>query len=252
MSVADARDRFHAQMEEAFRLLVALDAAVQLGKLSMMQTVASQPTASVQAGVGPPTQPTVRTRPFLMREAVEVLDAHPRLTTEVVHGLVIQRWYEFLQGAFDALMADHVAGLRSSAVLGKFAKAAAKRGQSEAEHFDRLPNDEKLPLLARVLGVPLEAENVELQRRHIMARNNIEHAGGNLRDRDLSRLGVQSVKLLNNRHEFEEFKAGDVLALSSWEALRPIRHLRELADELAGAAVPPAPSRAVGPPPEVT
>jgi hypothetical protein len=93
--------------------------------------------------------------------------------------------------------------------------------------------------------VTLEPENVDLQRRHIMARNNIEHAGGNLRARDLAGLGAQSVRMLNQRHEFTEFKAGEELVLSAWEALRPIRHLAELADELAAAAVttPSSPDR---------
>lgn len=236
VTVAAARDRFRAQMDESFKLLVALDHALALGKNAMRQTAAAQPAATVQSGVGAPTAPKVATRPFLMSEAVRVLDGHPRLTAEVVQGLVIQRWYEFLQGAFEALVSEHVSGQRESAALDKFVAAAAKKRRSPAEHFERLPNDEKLPLLARALVTPFEAENVELQRRHIMARNNIEHAGGNLRDRDLAQLGVQSVRLLNDRHEFEEFKAGDALALSAWEALRPIRHLRELADELADAA----------------
>jgi hypothetical protein len=130
MSVAAARDHFHAQMEEAFKLLVALDHALALGKNAMRQNAAAHPQATVQSGVGPPTGPKVTTRPFLMSDAVRVLDAHPRLMTEVVQGLVIQRWYEFLQASFEALIREHLSGARASADLGKFVSTAAKRHRS--------------------------------------------------------------------------------------------------------------------------
>jgi hypothetical protein len=130
MSVAAARDRFRARMEEAFKLLVALDHALALGKNAMRQNAAAHPQSTVQSGVGPPTG----------------------------QGLVIQRWYEFLQASFEALIREHLSGARASADLGKFVSAAARRHRSEAEHFDRPSDDEKLPLLARILTIETRKE----------------------------------------------------------------------------------------------
>lgn len=110
MSVAVARDRFRARMEEAFKLLVALDGAVRFGSLMLAENAKRFPEADLIVGVGHPSEWKVRTVPMKMSGAVEVLQAHPQLPVELVHGLVIQWWYEFLQEAFEALFREHLIG----------------------------------------------------------------------------------------------------------------------------------------------
>lgn len=245
MSVIVARDRFRARMEEAFKLLVALDAAVNLGTLWMKDNVAKYPDATVHTGVGPPTATKVMTRPFPMSDAVQVLQARPQLTTELVHGLVIQWWYDFLQEAFEALLRAHLNGtkpcpkfervdLRLEAGGGMPLLDAVVAGAARDFSFE--PAHERLPKPAKVLGAKLNADNVALQRRHILLRNVIEHAGGVLRPDDLRPLGTSSIELLNADHDPVTFKAGDRLVLTVWEAVRPVRHLAELADELVAAS----------------
>lgn len=97
MSVATARERFRAQMVEANGLLLALSAAVRVGREWMEGNVKRDPNSTLQmtTSVG-----KVATPPYLQGDAVRVLRAHPQVAFELVHGLVIQRWYEFLQEAF--------------------------------------------------------------------------------------------------------------------------------------------------------
>lgn len=87
-----------------------------------------------------------------------------------------------------------------------------------------------------MLGARLNAENVDLQKRHIVIRNVIEHAGGVLRADELRFLGMASIELLNEHPAPAVFRARARVVLTLWEALRPVRHLAELADELAAAA----------------
>lgn len=244
-SIADARDRFHARMEEAFKLLVALDAAVNLGTRWLKDNVARYPDATLHTGVGPPTATTVMTRPFPMSDAVQVLRGRPQLTTELVHGLVMQWWYDFLQEAFEAIFRDHLNGSKPRAKFERVDLRLEAGGgvplldavvAGAARDFSFEPAHERLPKLAKVLGTKLNADNVAIQRRHILVRNVIEHAGGVLRPDDLRPLGVSSIELFDADHDPVTFKAGDRLVLTVWEALRPVRHLAELADELAAAA----------------
>lgn len=245
MSVAAARDRFRARMEEAFKLLVALDGAVKFGSLMLAENAKRFPDADLIVGVGHPNEGKVRTAPMKMREAVEALQAHPQLPVELVHGLVIQWWYEFLQEAFEALFREHLTGskrrdkferigLRLEAGDGLPLLDAVVVGAGRDFSFE--PAHTRLPKLAKVLNVKLDEENVALQKRHIVVRNVIEHAGGVLRSDDLRLLGVASIELLNEHHAPAEFRAGERVVLTLWEALRPVRHLAELADELAVAA----------------
>lgn len=83
--------------------------------------------------------------------------------------------------------------------------------------------------------VKLNVDNVALQRRHILVRNVIEHAGGVLRPDAIRPLRTHNIELLDADHAPVIFRAGDRLVLTVW-AVRPVRHLAELADELAAAA----------------
>lgn len=242
MSVAAARDRFRAKMMEAEGLLLALSLAVRVGREWMEDNVKRNPTATLRmtTSVG-----KVATRPYLQGDAVKVLRAHPQVAFELVHGLVIQQWYEFLQESFEAAFRGHLSGarprdrfervdLRLEASDGLPLLEAVVAGAGRDFSFE--PAHTRLPKLAKVLGAKLNSENVDLQKRHIVVRNVIEHAGGVLRADDLRLLGVTSIQLLNEHHAPAEFRAGDRVVLTLWEALRPVRHLTELADELAVAA----------------
>ncbi|MCK6565122.1 MAG: hypothetical protein L6Q80_10275 [Dehalococcoidia bacterium] len=257
VSVAAARDRFRARMEDAFRLTVSLGIAVQLGTRWMVDNVAKFPDATVHQGVGPPTATKVMTRPFPMAEAVQVLQAKPQLTTELVHGLVVQWWYEFLEEAYESLVRAHLTGTRPAPQLGRLELRldtapgvalvdAVVEGAVRNFHF--VPNPEKLRRLAKILGLVPNKDNEAFQLVHITVRNVIEHAKGRLGADDLRRLGVKSIRLLDGEHDFREFTAGDQLVLTTWEALRVVRHLGELADEMAAAATssPKSTGRAAG------
>lgn len=176
---------------------------------------------------------------------MRVLRAHPQVAFELVHGLVIQRWYEFLEEAFEAVFREHLSGarprdrfervdLRLEAGDGLPLLDAVVLGAGRDFSFE--PAHTRLAKLAKVLGARLNPENVDLQKRHIVVRNVIEHAGGVLRPDDLRLLGVASIELINEHHAPAEFRAGDRVVLTLWEELRPVRHLAELADELAAAA----------------
>lgn len=253
MSVADARDRFRARMEEAAQLHLALHLAIRLGTERMKEHVGEDPSAAMTAWTTSRSGERVETRPLRLSDAVRVLETRPYLAAETAHGQVVQWWYDFLQEAFAALFRDHVEGRRGPTGFDRLpgrdpGGSVDERVAAASRRFDHMRGHEKLPLLAAVLGVQLNPDNVELQRRHIMTRNNIEHAGGGLRARDFDVLPAPSIPMLDARHEFAEFKAGDQLKLTLWEALRPVRHLAELADELAnaGSATPVRPKDRAG------
>ena len=242
--LAQIRDSLNEGTNSDITLASALLTIEQKGAAWMVGHVLAFPEATLTVGTGEPGAGELQglhTAP--LRETLRTYRANPDAIERLIHGSLIQRWNDFLDSAFKCLLQEHFSGQRlcsgvkdlrvtlnlsedtSDNVLAHVIERAVE-SFSFKSHMDRLA------LCERSLGVRVQADTKAVLTKHVIVRNIVQHSGGQVRELDLRRLGVNYLVLCNDRQEEVRLSAGDLVRLSFCDLVDAKETLHEAAAEL--------------------
>jgi hypothetical protein len=203
------RDEFIASVEET-----ACDAmgvhVVMLGGISASRAMyESTLTESIELAADEDGSRVIRYSPT-HEDVLATLKDNPFLAIEVFHGIVIQRWHEFLSDVYRAGVAQELdtpgkyelgvidlrldAGAVSAvALLEEVANAARVRFDFTVKSKEKLRVVAKMLKRTAAIRQPAIQVHVDTINQNVVARNVLQHNRGILRSDDLDELGAKEL-----------------------------------------------------------
>lgn len=237
------RDSFQADLDRWLRLAKSLVALEIFGEDQLEKLIKNDPEHKISMGVGTPPPPD--RKKVLAKDLLTELQSNHGIVQEIVHGYLIQIWYEFLRKIFEKILEEHFSGQRyypnapnikiglnfaeddDSNIISNIQKKASKS-------FDFIDNDEKMGKIAKSLKTKINQGLQDRIIKHIIVRNVIQHNRGVLRDEDLQKLGCQggNISLIDDQNKPKQYKQGDRVVISYWEVEALKNDLYEASNQL--------------------
>lgn len=255
--VNDPLDQFLRGVDSAESALMAMDEVSRLGLLALRDRAAEPSRTEARAGSRPRPE-TGWTRGERL-PPLPFLSAHADWVEQVVQGLLLQRWYQFLEDAYGALVLGDIEGRwslkrRTVDVRNLDLDVVREQGlrpavvQACRRSFESLSNLDKLSMLDRMLrerstpvALDLDRDLVTHQKMHIVIRNMLQHHEGRMLEGRMRQVlqGSPDMEpcfmLKDEDGELAELRPGEHVALSKPEVLRLMETLRTLAHAVGRA-----------------
>ncbi|MCT7979760.1 hypothetical protein [Laspinema olomoucense] len=237
------RDLFQADLDRSLKLAKSLVALEIFGENQLEKLIKNDPEHKISMGVGTSLHPDIEK--VLTKDLLTELQSNPGIVQEIVHGYLIQVWYEFLGQIFQAILHEHFCGPNDYSKLPKInvqldlaisnsSNIVSNIEEKAANWFEHEKNHEKINKIEKYLEISIDENLKQRIKKYIIVRNVIQHNRGVLRDQDLETLGRKggNITLINDSQQHQAYTAGERVMISYWEVEALKNDLYEASNQL--------------------
>lgn len=247
-NMREVRDKFKSDLVYLLDLALSLNAAVSFGIEDMREKLRADPEVGYGMMVvdeisGSKLVATRRSHRVKLADVLKVVINNQNAIFELAHSQIIQLWQDFLDRVFTEIFTDHFSGKATYPRASKIdveinfssdtmSNLTGNLQERALQNYQFLNADQKLAFVEKALGAKIPDQIKASVKKQIAIRNAFQHHGGIVRADDLRRLGVKTIKTIDETGQTSNCGVGDKIAMSFWELSSAVRDFKTAADFL--------------------